>query len=71
MAMSMDVDSSCDRMNRQAGHGDQSRWTALASIGTELFVLPVVGMVGLVTWEMLSALGTNNTVTSYAIDPRS
>jgi hypothetical protein len=54
MAMSTDVDSSCDRMNRQPGHDDQPRWTALASPGTKLFLLPVVVMVGLVTWEMLS-----------------
>jgi hypothetical protein len=52
--MSTDVNSSDDKMNREAGLGDQSRWIALASIGTKLFLVPVITIAGFVAWAMQS-----------------
>jgi hypothetical protein len=55
--MSMDVNSSCDQMNRQTGPRDPSTWTLLSNRGAKFFILPVVIITGLVIWGVLSGPG--------------
>jgi hypothetical protein len=54
MAMAMDVEPSRGEMSWLTGRSDHPGRAALASMSIKLVLLPVVTIVGFVTWELLS-----------------